>query len=458
MMNKKFRASLAVALVLTLAGAPTAMACEDGQKAHIQAGPVTLDGAPVISGKDEFKGLTEVAAVPLKQLKGVPAITGDVTAHKGYAYVGTYRGQGTNEGVRIFDLKDPSHPVEISVMGNDLPGTWQEKVKVESVSTPYFKGDLAAFSVQKIPTYTGSDRLETGGVVLYDVSDPAQPKQLGFWKTPKELPTGTHEFTITKQGNRVLLLTTNYKAAQYRDQGVTVHDFSIIDITDPAHPVELANWDPRETGTPNYNGEYRFTDENGATRTAFLHSVIADETGKLAYLSYWDLGTIILNIEDPAHPKFIGRTSFDRNVQGAAHSTALAHGGNILIETREVFSPDPSDPNFERGWGYARIFDIKDKSRPKLISTFRTANSVTQIKAGERIPGTYTVHDPKVHGNTLYLSHYSDGIRMVDITNPAHPTEVASYVPSSAMVWGVYVDNNYILGSDMGSGLKVLKR
>ncbi|CAM3673504.1 LVIVD repeat-containing protein [Mesobacillus zeae] len=170
------------------------------------------------------------------------------------------------------------------------------------------------------------------------------------------------------------------------------------------------------------------------------------------------LGTIILNIEDPEHPKLVGRTQFERDVQGAAHSAALAHGGNILIETREIFNPDPHDPEFKRGWDYVRIYDIKDKSNPKLLSTFRTLNSVLQIKAGERQPGTYTVHDPKVRGNTLYLSHYSDGIRTVDITDPVNPVEVGSYVSDKANVWGVFVDRNYVLASDMGQGLKVLQK
>lgn len=56
----------------------------------------------------------------------------------------------TNEGVRIFDMKDPANPKEVAVLANDIPGTWQEKVIVQSVSTPSFKGDLAAVSVQRV--------------------------------------------------------------------------------------------------------------------------------------------------------------------------------------------------------------------------------------------------------------------------------------------------------------------
>ncbi|MCF6409665.1 LVIVD repeat-containing protein [Pseudalkalibacillus salsuginis] len=440
---------------------PAALACFDGygQQHIMEANEEDFGGVAKIEGSKNFQHLRESAAVPLKELKGEHVRTADVFAHKGYAYLGTHRGQMTNEGVRIFDMKDPENPQEIAVMANDIPGTWQEKVKVKSVSTPYFKGDIAAISVQKMDEerygYTG-DTVESGGVVLYDVTDPYSPERLGFWKTPPELPTGTHEFALVQQGNNVYILATNYQAHRYQDRGVDVHDFSIVDITDPTSPQEIANWDPTEVGD-GFNGDFHYEDEEGAQRTVFLHSVIVDQAGNYAYLSYWDFGTVILDIRDPENPEFVGRTKFERHVQGAAHSAALAKGGNYLIETREVFNPDPIDPEFERGWGYVRIYDIKNPTEPQLVSKFRTTNSQAQIKRGEREPGTFTVHDPKVRGNTLYLSHYSDGVRMVDITDIGNPVEVGSYVSEGALVWGVYVDRNYILASDMGQGLKVLQ-
>ncbi|PTX58174.1 hypothetical protein C8P63_11848 [Melghirimyces profundicolus] len=67
------------------------------------------------------------------------------------------------------------------------------------------------------------------------------------------------------------------------------------------------------------------------------------------------------------------------------------------------------------------------------------------------------MHDPKVQGNLLYLSHYSDGVRVVDISDRKNPVEVASYVPDRAMVWGVFLHRNEILASDMRSGLKVVR-
>ncbi len=445
---------MAMVAALMLLSAPVAQACglgiESGKWEAVETAPEQFGGVPLIEGDKNVNNLKEVASVYPEEHKGVSVTTADVFAHKGYAYLGTHVGSHSNEGVRVFDLSHPEDPQEVSVFANDLPGTWQEKVIVKSVNTPHFKGDLAAVSVQKYR----QDQTKSGGVLLYDVSNPEEPEQLGFWELPEEVRTGTHELYLTQQGNRVLVLAANIYADYYTD--AEFHDFAIVDVTNPSEPEMVYNWDPREILTAEDYDGYTYTDEEGAQRYAFAHSVITDQTGQYAYISFWDLGTVIMDISEPESPEVVGHTQFERHVQGAAHSAALAKGGTVLIETREVFNPDPHDEQFERGWGYTRIFDIKDKSNPKLIGDFRTMNSMIQIEAGEREPGTFTVHDPKVRGNTLYLSHYTDGVRMVDITDPSNPVEVGSYVSDPALVWGVFVDRQYILASDMNDGLKVL--
>lgn len=445
----------AVAMLLALTPI-TAFACGLGPDQQHDKAEVVKAGKALGKGKSKVKThpnyeLSEIAAAEPEQLKGLPVTSADVYAHKGYAYVGTHVGQRSNEGVRVFDIRNPENPVEVAAFANDLPGTWQEKVIVKSVNTPHFQGDLAAVSVQKYR----QDQTKNGGVLLYDVTNPHEPKKLAFWTVPEEIRSGTHELYLTVQGNRVLLLAANIYA-DYYTRG-EYHDFSIVDVSNPTQPEELYNWNPRERVTADDYTGYDYTDAEGAKRFAFAHSVITDNKGHYAYVSYWDLGTLIVDIRNPEKPQVLGNTTFERHVQGAAHSAALAKGGTILIETREVFNPDPADPEFERGWGYVRIYDIKDKTNPKLIGDYRSENSTRQIKAGEREPGTYTVHDPKVKGNFLYLSHYSDGVRIVNITDPSRPYEVASYVPDRALVWGVFLHKNQILASDMRSGLKVLE-
>jgi hypothetical protein len=455
---KKVRKNLV--LSMALAGTLTFSAVPFNVLAHDELGDINIEkgertnyndiAAPVLEGSKNIKFLYEAAAPEMKIVRedGKQNSFADVYAHKGFAYVGTHTKNGGNGGVRVFDLKDPSNPKEVAVFAhNDIPGTWQEKVIVKSVSTPYFKGDLAVVSVQQLDRNNPASK---GGFLLYDVTNPYEPKKLGFWEVTKKT-RGTHELYLTTQGNRAIVLAAN-PYADYYSHGEQ-KDFQIVDVSNPTSPKTLWQFDPRTLPEipDDFNG-YHWHAPDGKVRPVFNHSTMADETGKYAYVSMWDLGTVIFDISDPANPVYLGRTEFASHQQGSAHSATLAKGGTILIETREVYAPIKE--GYEAAYGYTRIFDIKDKTNPKLLSEFKT--ELTDAEAGAPVTFARTVHDPKVRGNTLYLSHYAGGVRAVDITDPAKPVQIGKYVPEKSDVWGVFVDRNYILASDIGSGLKVL--
>lgn len=444
-----------LAALLALSVVPTAFAHDaldgsdlsKGQRSVFSNEEIVNLSDPSISGSKNLSFLKEGAAAQLKELAGVQNNTADVYAHKGFAYLGTHTANGANGGVRVFDLKDPSNPKEVAVFGhNDVPGTWQEKVIVKSINTPHFKGDLAVVSVQQLNRNAPDT---SGGFLLYDVTDPYEPKKLGYWETFKST-RGTHELYLTMQGDRALVFTSNPYADFY--SGGKQKDFQIVDVTNPAKPETIWQFDPRSLPevSASFNG-YNWNAPDGKSRAVFNHSVITDHNAQFAYVSMWDLGTVIFDIKDPENPVYVGRTDFSSEQQGAAHSSALAKGGNVLIETREVSTPVRS--GYEKSYGYTRIFDIKDKANPKLLSEFKT-DLTEKVEDGATFANT--VHDPKVHGNTLYLSHYAGGVYAVDITDPSKPKQIGQYKPDQADVWGVFVDRNYVLASDMGQGLKVL--
>ncbi|MFC0559752.1 LVIVD repeat-containing protein [Halalkalibacter alkalisediminis] len=405
-----------------------------------------------LSASKNISNLREAAAVQIStRADGVQNNTADVYAHKGYAYLGTHTASGANGGIRVFDLKDPSNPVEVATFADEIPNTWQEKVIVKTVNTPHFKGDLAAVSVQQTSRNNANRPNSKGGVLLYNVTDPSNPEKLGFFELDRRI-TGTHELYLTTQGNRAIVLMSSPYADYYT--GGQEKDFQIIDVSNPAAPEKLWAWDPRELKEipESFNGYHWFAPD-GKTRPVFNHSVITDNNAQYAYVSMWDLGTVIFDIKDTENPVYLGRTEYADNQKGAAHSAALAKGGNVLIETREV--SNPSGAGYETAYGYTRIFDIKDKTNPVLLSEFKT-----DLTYQEPFTSTFakTVHDPKVLGNTLYLSYYSGGVVMVDITDPSSPEQIGQYTPENSDVWGVFVDRNYVLASDMGQGLKVLTR
>ena len=457
MMIKKPFAKIMLAAVLAFSVVPSVFAHDALDSSELAKGErsvfsneemMNLSDAKVEGGKNLLH-LKEAGAAQLKEVDGVQNNTADVYAHKGYAYVGTHTANGGNGGVRVFDLKDPANPVEVAMFANDdVANSWQEKVIVKSIDTPDFKGDLAVVSVQKLNRNAEG---AAGGFLLYDVTNPEAPEKLGYWET-YENTRGTHELYLTMQGDKALVLASS-PYADYYSKGEH-KDFTIVDVTNPKQPETLWEFDPRilEEVPDDFNG-YHWNSPDGKTRAVFDHSVITDNNGQFAYVSMWDLGTVIFDISDPENPVYLSRTDFASDQQGAAHSAALAKGGNVLIETREVSSPVRA--GYEQSYGYTRIFDIKDKENPVLLSEFKT-DLTEKVEDGPTFANT--VHDPKVHGNTLYLSHYAGGVYSVDITDPANPKQIGQYTPDQANVWGVFVDRNYVLASDMGQGLKVLMK
>lgn len=264
---------------------------------------------PKMTGGKTLGSFTKQRGVQIEPKNGRQNNAADVYAHKGFAYLGTHTANGANGGVRIFDLKDPSNPVEVAQFAHEIPHTWQEKVIVKTVNTPDFKGDLAVVSLQQTSRNNANRPDSFGGVLLYDVTDPYNPVRLGFHKLEDRRITGTHELYLTTQGNRALLLTSNPYADYYT--GGASRDFEILDVSNPAEPELLWGFDPRDLPEvpQSFNGYHWFAPD-GKTRPSFNHSVITDNNGHYAYVSYWDLGTIIFDIRDPENPVYLGRTDY----------------------------------------------------------------------------------------------------------------------------------------------------
>jgi hypothetical protein len=449
-LNRKIVLSVGLVTALTLGSLGSLVLAHDELGSDMiekGTGPGYEAIESTIEGSESFNW-KEIAAVQIQEKDGKLNSTADVYVHKGFAYTGTHTKGGGEGGVRVWDLKDPANPKEVAVFADDIPGTWQEKVIVKRVNTKHFKGDLAVVSVQQLNTHYPDS---VGGFLLYDVTNPYQPNKLGFWALDKKV-RGTHELYLTVQNGRPLVLTAN-PYADYYTHGEQ-KDFQLVDVSNPAQPQTIYQFDPRSL--PEVPGDfdgYNWIDKHGKNRAVFNHSTMADVNGKTAYLSFWDLGTIVLDIRNPENPTYLGRTKFSSNQQGSAHSAALAKGGNVLIETREVYNP--TKEGYEQAYGYTRIFDIKDKTNPKLLSEFRT-ELVDDVQYG--LTFANTVHDPKVQGNTLFLSHYGGGVRSVDISDPSNPVEIGKYIPERSNIWGVDVAGDYVYASDMGTGLKVLQQ
>ena len=164
------------------------------------------------------------------------------------AYVGSY----ALDSVRIVDVSDPQRPKVVGAVA--LPADAQP---VEVRALP--ERDLLVVADER------HARLYT-----FDISVCAEPRLLGS----HALPGAPHEFFLWHDDTRVLAYAALF--------GQGPPDLVVVDLTDPAAPVEVGRWTARDEGA-----------------AGILHSVSVSPAGDRAYLSLWEGGLLVAAIDLP---------------------------------------------------------------------------------------------------------------------------------------------------------------
>ncbi|MBK8382018.1 MAG: choice-of-anchor B family protein [Ignavibacteria bacterium] len=139
-----------------------------------------------------------------------------------------------------------------------------------------------------------------------------------------------------------------------------------------------------------------------------------------------------------------GITSFINIANSGPHNTAVTDDRKHILVTDEI-------GNLPRA---LKIWNIEDLGNITYVTNWQPTGITSAI-----------VHNVEIYGKYALVAHYSAGVRLVDISNPSVPTEVAYYdtYPSNDFgnyegCWGVYMfPSGKIIGSDRSTGLYVLK-
>jgi hypothetical protein len=292
------------------------------------------------------------------------------------------------------------------------------------------------------------------GFGLYDVTDPAHPKRLALVHTE---PAGSHELWLAAARGRAWVYTAITRSESVTGQA----GFRIFDVTNPRRPRQVGQWGALESlgiGP----GEGRRT---GSLPFNITHSVITNAAATRAFVSYWDLGTVILDITNSSGPRYLGRTRFRPGESGDAHSAWLFARERLLVETHEGTR------------GVPFVYDVSNPRAPRRLAAFTLPKDVLDGAAGRELtPGrsvdfTDSVHDVKVRGSTAYFSWYNQGVVAADVSDPRHPRFLARFLPppvrdpeqllcagrSCTAFWGVFLLGDLVLASDIPGGLWVLR-
>ena len=274
-----------------------------------------------------------------------------------HAYVG-------HRELDVLHIVDISQPQAMRLDTSlTLLGTRSVDVKVS--------GNLAA---------VGAQRNFSGEAIFIDISEPPNPEILSSFEASDR--GGVHNLFLHK--NRAYLVSAV-------GEGLT-----ILDISDPAKPIESNFWMNEIEGFSSY-----------------IHDVFIRDD--MAFLSVQDHeassgGLVILDLADPDYPVTLSSVPVAKGL----HSAWMENG---FVYCNQEFG----------GWDQPlRIIDATDPRHPVEVGVFRA-----QPPPFAEIVGP---HNPYVRDGLLYWAYYDAGVRIFDLATQDKPVEIAYFLTPGA--WG----------------------
>ena len=322
----------------------------------------------------------------------------------GYAYVGH---QGYSAiGTSVVDVRNPENPKLVAQVPRP-DGTHSHKVQVV--------GDVMVVNHEKNKFGAEGTTSWSAGLAIFDVADPTQPRQIGFFPTPG---TGVHRMTYWEHP---------YVFLSGSAEGFLGRILYIVDLTDPTTPREVGRWWLPGQHTaggeePSWTPPARGEKPKAGQKENVLHHGLPD--GDRLYCGYWDAGLVILDISDLERPAMVSHLEFGEG-SSETHTALPLPGRNLLAVTDEAVT---SRLGLQK---HVRIIDISDDRNPQVISTLPVPDydfHERGIRYGphnlhEHRPGSW--QDP----GTLYLTYFAGGVRAYDVSDPHHPVETAHLIP-----------------------------
>jgi hypothetical protein len=150
-----------------------------------------------------------------------------------------------------------------------------------------------------------------------------------------------------------------------------------------------------------------------------------------AYVGYIDGGAIILDIKDKSKPKMVTRWRYSPPFNGFTHTVLPLFSRDLLIVSDECTKDDGKDwPKMT--W----VVDAHDETNLVPISTLPLPPVESFGKRGGRY-GSHNMHENQpgpasFRSDTIHVcTFFNGGVRAFDSSNPYQPQEIAYFVPGA---------------------------
>ena len=251
-----------------------------------------------------------------------------------------------------------------------------------------------------------SDEAWSAGLAVYDLTDPFEPRRIGFWDS-----TGRGVHRIVWEGGRYAYLSAT-------PDGFTGRIWVIVDLDDPTHPQEVGRWW--------WPGQWEAGGESPAwpaaedwnTHHAMVH-------GDRAYVGLWDGGMVILDIAELATPRVVAHLNWAEG--GDTHTCLPMPGRDLVVVTDEETSDGCDGPAH-----MVRIVDVRDETNPGVLAICPEPDG-DYCSRGLRF-GAHCLHENRPDSyrseELVFVTYFNAGLRVYDLADAASPVEIASYEPA----------------------------
>jgi hypothetical protein len=362
------------------------------------------------------------------------------------------------DGRRVLFLAHESAPICFSVIDVTNPAQPAVITQVDTITSDIRCNSLGLSGTTLVVAHqTARAGLPNAGMRVFDVADPAHPRQLAFFDTSGPHSRGVH-FVSFSDGQYAYLATgaKDFEPGNPNDDQFLM----IVDMRNPRQPKEAGRW--WMPGTRKGDGAPpvpRLKIDSGYR----MHTLLVDpKRPDRAYVAWIDGGVVILDIGDKAHPRLVGRESDYPPDTGFTHTVVPLLDRGIAV-TSEESTEDACKDWPKRVW----TVDLRDETRPHRIAVFPPPRDFDDLcRRGARF-GAHNIHvnRPSPYSRTLTRtvvgSFFNGGVRVYSIADPARPAEIGYLVPAAPpgnkagaiQINDVYVDEQgLIYANDRATG------
>ncbi|MCO4799394.1 MAG: choice-of-anchor B family protein, partial [Colwelliaceae bacterium] len=375
-----------------------------------------------------------LAHLPLLEMSSVPSSGSDIWGHVDLNTGREYAIMGLYDGIIIVDVTNPSNPSEVGTI-DGVNSSWRD-VKVYQ----YYDESINLWQAYAYATSEGANSGEIDNVAIIDLNN---------------LPNGVslaNKSTVVSTAHNVYISNVDYSLnIALPDQTPTLQlvgsnnrsgAFQSFYLDDP---VELVKDSAKSYGNGyTHDGSSLLIDDERSLNNCGISSGPCT-----VFIDFNEKEMKLWNITDPAKSTQLSSTEYD----DVSKDNQYIHSGWGTEDQQYIFLHDEFD-EYKGGLNSTvRIFSIEDLNNP--------------IQVGQWTGPTRAIdHNGFVRGNRYYMSNYERGLTILDITDPANPTDAGffdTYTPSNNPsfngAWGVYpfLPSGNILISDINSGLYILK-